>query len=112
MIPHYGTIVVGDGNQIGNYAVLHTSICITAGKRHIGDGLYCSAGSKIIGDINLGNYVTIGANAVVNRTFESNALLVGIPAENKRESQPWFSGGTYLERVNKCEDLKKQMGLF
>lgn len=32
LIPHYGTIVVGNGNKIGNYAVLHTSTCITAGK--------------------------------------------------------------------------------
>lgn len=30
-IPHYGTIVVGSGNKIGNYCVLHTGICITAG---------------------------------------------------------------------------------
>ena len=25
VIPHYGTIVVGSGNRVGNYAVLHTS---------------------------------------------------------------------------------------
>lgn len=42
VIPHYGTIVVGSGNRIGNYAVLHTSTCITAGKKNIGDGLYLS----------------------------------------------------------------------
>ena len=35
VIPHYGTIVVGEGNRIGNYCVLHTSTCITAGKNEL-----------------------------------------------------------------------------
>lgn len=46
VIPHYGTIVVGAGNTIGNYAVLHTSTCITAGNKIIGDALYLSTGAK------------------------------------------------------------------
>lgn len=29
LIPHWGTIVVGSTNRIGNYAVLHTSTCIS-----------------------------------------------------------------------------------
>ncbi len=33
VLPHYGTIVVGNSNRIGKYAVLHTSTCITAGKK-------------------------------------------------------------------------------
>lgn len=81
VIPHYGTIVVGSGNRIGNYAVLHTSTCITAGKKNIGDGLYLSTGAKVLGDIELGNFITIGANAVVNKSEEGNCLLIGIPAE-------------------------------
>lgn len=53
VIPHYGTIVVGSGNRIGNYAVLHTSTCITAGKKNIGDGLYLSTGAKVLRDVQL-----------------------------------------------------------
>ena len=30
VIPHYGTIVVGPNNKIGNYAVFHTSTSITS----------------------------------------------------------------------------------
>lgn len=35
VISHYGTIVVGNGNKIGNYAVLHTSICITMVRKSL-----------------------------------------------------------------------------
>ena len=67
VIPHYGTIVVGSGNHIGNYAVLHTSTCVTAGNKIIGDGMYLSTGAKVLGDIELGNFTTIGANAVAHK---------------------------------------------
>lgn len=46
MIPHYGTIVVGGTNIIGNFAVLHTSTYITANHKIIGNGLYLSTGAK------------------------------------------------------------------
>lgn len=39
VIPHYGTIVVGNTNRIGPYATLHTSTCITDTGRRIGKGL-------------------------------------------------------------------------
>ena len=100
VIPHYGTIVVGSGNRIGNYAVLHTSTCITAGKKNIGDGLYLSTGAKVLGDIELGNFITIGANAVVNKSEEGNCLLIGIPAEKKRYEDAWMKA---------CEKLRQTM---
>lgn len=86
VIPHYGTIVVGGGgNRIGNYCVLHTCVCITSGNKFMGNGLYCSTGCRILGDIELGDNVTIGANAVVNHADSGNCLLVGIPARKKAD---------------------------
>lgn len=108
VIPHYGTIVVGSGNSIGNYAVLHTSTCITAGKKIIGDGMYLSTGAKVLGDIELGNFTMIGANAVVNKSEEGNCLLVGIPAEKKRDEDTWIKG-SYRERYEACEKLRQTM---
>ena len=108
VIPHYGTIVVGSGNHIGNYAVLHTSTCVTAGNKIIGDGMYLSTGAKVLGDIELGNFTTIGANAVVNKSEESNCLLVGIPAEKKRYEDTWMKG-SYRERYESCEKLRKSL---
>lgn len=74
VIPHYGTIVVGSGNIIGNYCVLHTSTCITAGNKRIGNGFYCSTGAKILDDVVIGDNVTVGANAVVNKNVDGNSL--------------------------------------
>jgi serine O-acetyltransferase len=114
VIPHYGTIVVGAGNKIGNYAVLHTSTCITAGKKQIGNAFYLSAGAKVLNDIKLGDNVSVGANAIVNKSFEeSNCLLVGIPAIKIKDTEPWYKrdGEEYIRRVYKCEELKRNMGL-
>lgn len=107
VIPHYGTIVVGSGNTIGNYCVLHTGICITAGEKEIGDGLYVSTGARILGNVKLGNYVTVAANAVVNKPEGDNALLVGIPAVNKRTEPAWHTGN-YQKRFEACEELKNK----
>lgn len=114
VIPHYGTIVVGSGNKMGNYAVLHTCVCITQGAKKIGDALYCSTGAKIVNDIELKTNVSIGANAVVNKSFDDNSiLLTGIPADRKKEEKPWYirDGETYINRIKECERLRKDMGL-
>lgn len=108
VIPHYGTIVVGSGNHIGNYAVLHTSTCVTAGNKIIGDGMYLSTGAKVLGDIELGNFTTIGANSVVNKSEGSNCLLVGIPAVKKRDEDTWMKG-SYRERYEACEKLRQKI---
>ncbi|MCX0378906.1 hypothetical protein LI055_04585 [Clostridium perfringens] len=113
-IPHYGTIVVGSGNKIGNYCVLHTGICITAGEKQIGNGLYLASGSKLVKDIKLGNNITVGVNSVVNNSFvQNNLLLVGMPAIKKSNSIEWYlrDGTEYSRRVNMCESLKKQLSI-
>lgn len=104
VIPHFGTIVVGSGNHIGNYCVLHTCICITAGNKQIGDGLYCSTGARILNDVLIGDNVTVGANAVLNHSVDNNCLVVGIPASKKRDEEAWYKGD-YLRRIRACEEL-------
>lgn len=49
VVPHYGTIVVNSATRAGNYCVLMTSTCIGGKGKVIGDGLYLSAGAKIMG---------------------------------------------------------------
>lgn len=113
MIPHYGTIVVGNGAKLGNYAVLHTSICVTAHNKTIGNGVYISTGAKLIRSFELGDNVSIAANSVVNRSFGSNILLAGTPAKIIREAQPWYErdGERFSLRVKQIEALKDKMGL-
>lgn len=81
LIPHWGTIVVGAKPRIGNYAVLHSGICITDTEKVIGDCLYMSTGAKITAQLNLGINVTVAANSVVTKSFGDNLLLGGMPAK-------------------------------
>lgn len=112
VLPHYGTIVVGSKNCVGNYAVLHTSTCITANGKVIGDGLYLSTGAKITSKICLGDNISIGANSLVNKDFtQGGVLLGGMPAKIIKVSLPWYvrDGKEYAIRVKKIEELKKTL---
>ena len=114
VIPHYGTIVVGPTNTIGNYCVLHSSTCISGNGKNIGDALYLSTGAKITAKVNLGNNISIGANSVVTKSFkENNLLLVGIPASIKGSSSAWYSrdGEEFHRKQRACETLKFELGL-
>ena len=114
VIPHWGTIVVGAPNTIGNYAVLHTSVCITANNKTIGNALYVSTGAKMTSKIVLGDNVTIAANSVVNRSNENgNVLLVGAPAQVKRNDIAWYyrEESDYKKRVEQIEKLRINLSL-
>jgi serine O-acetyltransferase len=86
-IPHVGTIVVNSKAKIGANCRIHVCVNIGAAKDEdkapqIGDNVYIGPGAKIFGNINIGHNVSIGANAVVNKSFpEGDCTLVGIPAK-------------------------------
>ena len=114
VIPHHGTLRIGGGNKIGNYAVIHTVSNMTASKVVAGDGLYMAVGCKVIGPLTLGNNVSIAANSVVNKSFGDNVLLAGAPAKVVKENySSWYNrdGEIFINRVKKVEALKQQIGL-
>ena len=51
------------------------------GKRHpdIGDNVLIAAGAKVLGNIEVGNNVNIGANSVVLKDVPDYSTVVGIP---------------------------------
>ena len=111
VLPHYGTIVVGSRNAIGNYAVLHVCTLITSVDRHIGDNLFLSTGAKITTGKQLGNNVTIAANSVITKSFTTNnVLLAGMPATIKCERKPWYEDDEpFATRHQRCEELRASM---
>lgn len=82
-IVHYGTIVISPKAHIGKNCRIHpsTSIGDYNGAPTIGDNVYVGPGAKLFGDITIGNNVAIGANAVVNKSFEDNVTIGGVPAK-------------------------------
>lgn len=93
MIYHHGEIIVNEDARIGANCQLHGGNCIgnngkTNAVPEIGDGLDLGIGAKIIGGVTLGNNVTVGANAVVTRSYSEDGItLVGIPARERNRSQ-------------------------
>lgn len=114
-LDHWGTIVIGNENRIGAYALIHTSTCIPMGNRVIGDFLRLSAGAKITGKgIKLGNGISVAANSVVTKDcISDNKLLAGMPAKPIKDVIPWviLDGEVFKERFRKIEVLKEKMGL-
>jgi serine O-acetyltransferase len=86
-IAHRGTIVVNENCRIGANCRIH--VCVNIGAAiddgkvapRIGDNCYIGPGAKLYGDIELADDITIGANAVVNRSFmEPSITIAGVPA--------------------------------
>lgn len=90
-IVHYGTIVVNSNAKVGKNCRIHacTNIGASGGTKKaptIGDNVYIAPGAKIYGDIKIANNIAIGANAVVNKSFTNNNMMIaGNPAKTIKE---------------------------
>lgn len=77
----FSTIIMAD---IGENCWINQQVSIgykdKAGCPKIGNNVRITAGAKVLGNINLGHNVTVGANAVVTKDVPANCVVVGIPA--------------------------------
>lgn len=48
--------------------------------QHIGDNCFFGTGAKILGELTIGNNVTVGANSVVTHSVPDGATVAGAPA--------------------------------
>ena len=115
---HYGTIVIGSNNRIGNFANINTSTNIIANNSIIGDFFFMGSGSVISKHVELFDNFKISANSLVNKTFScSNVVLSGSPASIiKSDNRTWmelYSGidGEWYRRYTEVQKLYKKMYL-
>lgn len=87
-IAHVGPIIINNKAKIGEFCKIHVGVNIGADARRggdvpvIGNHVYIAPGAKIFGKVVVGDYVAIGANAVVNKSFPmSNVTIAGVPAK-------------------------------
>jgi serine O-acetyltransferase len=87
-IDHGMGVVIGETTEIGNHVTLYQSVTLggtgkESGKRHptIGNHVVIGAGAKVLGAHHIGDYVRIGANAVVLRSVPEHATVVGVPGK-------------------------------
>lgn len=85
--PHFGCIFIGDRSVIGSNCDIYQGVTIGYGGRKakggypvLGDRTFVAAGAKVLGPLQLGDDVVVGANAVVTKSADARAVLVGIPA--------------------------------
>ena len=78
-------IVINPSATIGRGTTIQH--CVTIGEMDgshkcpvIGEGCYIGARAIVLGDINIGNNVKIGAGAVVIRDVPENCTVIGVPA--------------------------------
>lgn len=93
---------------------MHTSTCITATGKKIGDNCLIATGAKLISNFDLGKNIMISANSVLNHQIDGDGLLLaGAPAMIKKSlNEPWWNSEHPLFReVEAIEQLKCKMGL-
>lgn len=104
-VPHLSSLYfVTESSQIGKGLILHHAFStiifpesmgdncqiwhnVTIGRAHnkgrrprIGNNVKICAGAVVIGDIEIGDNVVIGANAVVTKSIPANCVVCGNPA--------------------------------
>ena len=95
-IDHGMGVVIGETSEIGNNVTIYHMVTLGGispsinsnsqrkVKRHptLKDNVVVGSGAQILGPITIGENSKIGANAVVTKDVEPNAIMVGIPAKN------------------------------
>ena len=83
---HGSGTVIGETSKIGDNVTIYQNVTLGGTsleqvKRHptIGNNVVIGAGAKLLGPINIGDNVRIGANSVVNKDVPSNSVVVGVP---------------------------------
>jgi len=94
-IDHGMGVVIGETAIVGADVTLYHGVTLggtslSKGKRHptIGDRVTIGAGAKVLGDITIGSDSRVGANAVVVKSAPENSVVVGVPGQIVRRSQP------------------------
>ena len=86
-IMHVGPILVNGNAKVGKDCVLHMNTAIVAGGRDnrapiLKDNIVLGVGAVILGGVIIESNNVIGANAVVNKSFEEkNIAIAGVPAK-------------------------------
>ncbi|MDE5561020.1 MAG: serine acetyltransferase [Bacteroidaceae bacterium] len=86
-INHFGLIIVNANARIGAFCDIHQGVNIGQHGSSpddvpvIGDNVWIGPGAKIFGKIRIASRCAIGANAVVNKSFDEEGITIaGIPA--------------------------------
>ena len=85
-IDHGEGVVIGATTIIGDDVLIYQQVTLGGtgkeqGKRHptLGNNVIVGAGAKVLGNINIGDFVRIGAGSVVVDNVPDHSTVVGVP---------------------------------
>jgi serine O-acetyltransferase len=91
-IDHGLGVVIGETSIIGDDVTLYHGVTLggkslESVKRHptIGNNVVLGAGSKIMGNISIGDHSMVGANAVVTKSLPPHSVVGGVPARSLKK---------------------------
>ncbi len=103
-IDHGMGVVIGETAIVGDEALIYQGVTLGGtgkelGKRHptLGKGVVVGAGAKVLGNIEIGDNVRIGAGSVVLRSVPSDCTVVGVPG------RVVYQGGRRIDPLNHAE---------
>ena len=85
-IMHLGSILVNSNARIGENCTFHINTSIVAGGKNddvpqLGNDIRICVGAVLLGGIKISDKCIIGANSVVNKSFEEEDITIaGVPA--------------------------------
>lgn len=83
---HVGPRNINGNASVGRDCYLHTNTGLVAGGHNnlapqLGDNIVIGTGAVVLGNVHIADGIAIGANAVVNKSFEEpNIAIGGVPA--------------------------------
>lgn len=111
MIDHGCSVVIGETVIMGDYCVLYQGVTLggtgndTSYKRHpsLGSRIIIGAGAKVLGNIQISDFVKVGAGSVVVKDVPEGCTVVGIPGRCVKSTskiiQSTLKPDTDLEKI-------------
>jgi serine O-acetyltransferase len=119
-IDHGAGVVIGETTEIGDDCLIYQGVTLGGtgnekGKRHptLGHRVVVGTGAKVLGGIQIGDDVKIGAGSVVVHAVPDGATVVGIPGrvvKTRREAQGLLEHGNLPDpEGQEIDDLKHRV---
>jgi serine O-acetyltransferase len=111
-IDHGMGVVIGETAEIGDNVTIYHGVTLGGtgkdkGKRHptVGNNVTIGGGAKVLGPINIGDGVKIGANSVVLINVPPNSTVVGVPGKIVRRNGVSQSNLDKYKKSHEYEEL-------
>jgi serine O-acetyltransferase len=79
-------VVIGETAILGDYCLIYQNVTLggtgkESGKRHptLGCNVVVGTGAKVLGNLQVGDHVRVGAGSIVLRDVPSDCTVVGVP---------------------------------